>query len=300
MVNKNDNMCHFDKVRIELSLKACQYLGGITNGVTIWNIYSELLNQLSQTNGTIVKRGIQITLSEGELDCSVNSLCKRLGIGPKPMTKVLDRFVELGLIRRTPSKLASIADLVSVVGWSNEDGYHELRHSGEQKADALQCPTEDVEDNPSPSGQNPDGTPIEQPDRQILSDECSKPEADEQHIEVDDAEQFQSGNLQQSDEQTPDDSPDEADNPSESIDAQEPDTSSNIDTHETSDEDQSVLEDLQEQGNSSPTEASPLSMTDIVNQMTGANQGFVIPSVITSPPVRQKPHGKRSKAENQG
>ena len=216
------------------------------------------------------------------------------------MTKVLDRFVELGLIRRTPSKLASVADMVSVVGWTDEDGYHELRHSGEQKADALQCPTEDVEDNPSPSGQNHDGTPIEQPDKQILPDKCSTQDADEQHIKDDDAEQFQSGNLQQSDEQTPDDSPDKADNPSESIDAQEPDTSSNIDTHETSDEDPSVSEELQEQGDSSPTEASPLSMTDIVNQMTGANQGFVIPSVITSPPVRQKPHGKRSKAENQG
>ena len=300
MANKNDNTLHFGKVRVELSSEACEYLGGITNGVTIWNIYSELLNLLSQTNGTIVKRGIQITLSQGELDCSVNSLCKRLGIGPKPMTKVLDRFVELGLIHHTPSKLASIADMVSVVGWTDEDGYHELCHSGEQKADVLQSHTDAVEDNPSPSSHNPDGTPIEQPDRQILSDECSKPEADEQHLEVDDAEQFQSGNLQQSDEQTPDDSPDEADNPSESIDAQEPDTSSNIDTHETSDEDTSVLEDLQEQGDSSPTEAPTLSMTDIVNQMTGANQGFVIPSVITAPAVRQKPHGKRSKAENQG
>ncbi|MGM9686758.1 MAG: hypothetical protein ACI3YI_11135 [Bacteroidaceae bacterium] len=300
MANKNDNTLHFEKVRVELSPEACEYLGGITNGLTIWNIYSELLNQLSQNNGTIVKRGILITLSEGELDCSVNSLCKRLGIGPKPMTKVLDRFVELGLIRRTPSKLASIADMVSVVGWTDEDGYHELCHSREQKADVLQSHTDAVEDNPSPSSHNPDGTPIEQPDRQILSDECSNPEADEQHLEVDDAEQFQSGNLQQSDEQTPDDSPDEADNPSESIDAQEPDTSSNIDTHETSDEDTSVSEDLQEQGDSSPTEAPTLSMTDIVNQMTGANQGFVIPSVITAPPVRQKPHGKRSKAENQG
>ena len=300
MANKNDNTLHFEKVRVELSPEACEYLGGITNGLTIWNIYSELLNQLSQNNGTIVKRGILITLSEGELDCSVNSLCKRLGIGPKPMTKVLDRFVELGLIRRTPSKLASIADMVSVVGGTDEDGYHELCHSGEQKADVLQSHTDAVEDNPSPSSHNPDGTPIEQPDRQILSDECSKPEADEQHLEVDDAEQFQSGNLQQSDEQTPDDSPDEADNPSESIDAQEPDTSSNIDTHETSDEDTSVSEDLQEQGDSSPTEAPTLSMTDIVNQMTGANQGFVIPSVITAPPVRQKPNGKRSKVENQG
>lgn len=300
MANKNDNTLHFGKVCVELSSEACEYLGGITNGVTIWNIYSELLNQLSQTNGTIVKRGIQITLSEGELDCSVNSLCKRLGIGPKPMTKVLDRFVELGLIRRTPSKLASIADMVSVVGWTDEDGYHELRHSGEQTTDTLQSHTDAVEDNPSPSGHNPDGTPIEQPVKQILPDECSKQEADEQHIKVDDAEQFQFGNLQQSDEQTLDDSPDEADNPSESIDAQESDTSSNIDTHDTSDEDTSVSEDLQEQGDSSPTEASPLSMTDIVNQMTGANLGFVIPSVITAPPVRQKPHGKRSKAENQG
>ena len=300
MANKNDNTLHFGKVRVELSPEACEYLGGITNGVTIWNIYSELLNQLSQTNGTIVKRGIQITLSEGELDCSVNSLCKRLGIGPKPMTKVLDRFVELGLIRRTPSKLASIADMVSVVGWTDEDGYHELCHFGEQTTDIIQNPTDAVKDNPSPSGHNPDGTPIEQPDKQILPDECSNQDADEQHIKVDNAEQFQSGNLQQSDEQTPDDSPDEADNPSESIDAQEPDTSSNIDTHETSDEDPSVSEELQEQGDSSPTEAPPLSMTDIVNQMTGANQGFVIPSVITAPPIRQKPHGKRSKAENQG
>ena len=300
MANKNDNTLHFGKVRVELSSEACEYLGGITNGVTIWNIYSELLNLLSQTNGTIVKRGIQITLSQGELDCSVNSLCKRLGIGPKPMTKVLDRFVELGLIHRTPSKLASIADMVSVVGWTDEEGYHELCHSGEQKADALKSHTDAVEDNPSPSSHNPGGTPIEQPDKQILPDEFSTQDADEQHIKDDDAEQFQYGNLQQSDEQTPDDSPDEADNPSESIDAQEPDTSSNIDTHETSDEDTSVLEDLQEQGDSSPTEAQPLSMTDIVNQMTGANQGFVIPSVITDPPVRQKPHGKRSKAEKQG
>ena len=192
MANKNDNTLHFGKVRVELSPEACEYLGGITNGVTIWNIYSELLNQLSQTNGTIVKRGIQITLSEGELDCSVNSLCKRLGIGPKPMTKVLDRFVELGLIRRTPSKLASIADMVSFVGWTDEDGYHELHHSGEQKAVALQSPTDAVEDNPSPSGHNPDGTPIEQPDKQILPDECSNQDADEQHIKDDDAEQFQS------------------------------------------------------------------------------------------------------------
>ena len=300
MANKNDNTLHFGKVRVELSPEACEYLGGITNGVTIWSIYSELLNQLSQTNGTIVKRGIQITLSEGELDCSVNSLCKRLGIGPKPMTKVLDRFVELGLIRRTPSKLASIAYMVSVVGWTDEDGYHELCHAEEQKADALQSHTDAVEDNPSPSGHNPDGTPIEHPDKQILPDECSTQDADEHHVKYDDDEQFQSGNLQQSDEQTPDDLPDEADNPSESIDAQEPDTSSNIDTHENSDEDTSVSEDLQEQRDSSPTEAQPLSMTDIVNQMTGANQGFVIPSVITAPPVRQKPHCKRSKAETQG
>ena len=300
MVNKEEHKRKFCKLYIELSLEACEYLGGITNGVTIWSIYWELLNLLSHSNGVIVKRGIQIELAPGEIDCSINSLRQKFGIGPKPMTKVISRFVELGLIRITPSKLASIADMVSVVGWTDEDGYHELCHSGEQKADVLQSHTDAVEDNPSPSSHNPDGTPIEQPDKQILPDEYSTQDADEQHIKDDDAEQFQSGNLQQSVEQTPDDSPDEADNPSESIDVQEPDTSSNIDTHETSDEDPSVLEDLQEQGNSSPTEAPPLSMTDIVNQMTGANQGFVIPSVITSPPVRQKPHGKRSKAENQG
>lgn len=123
----------FDKLRIELSLEACQYLGGITNGVTIWSIYSELLNLLSQSNGSIVKRGITIELAPGEIDCSINSLRQKFGIGPKPMTKVINRFVELGLIRITPSKLASIANIVSVVGWSDVDGYHELeRNSGKQ------------------------------------------------------------------------------------------------------------------------------------------------------------------------
>lgn len=216
------------------------------------------------------------------------------------MTKVLDRFVELGLIHRTPSKLASIADMVSVVGWTDEDSYHELHHSGEQKADVLQSPSDAVEDNPSPSCQIPDETPIEQPDKQIFPDESPIQDADEQHTQGDDNEQLQTGNLLQSNEQTPEDSPADADNPSESIDAQEPDTSSNIDTHETSDEDPSVSEDLQEQGDSSPTETQPLSMTDIVNRLTGANQVFVIPSVITAPPIRQKPHGKHSKGEKQG
>lgn len=65
MANKNDKTIHFEKVLIELSLEACEYLGGITNGVTIWSIYSELQNLLSQANGTIVKRGIQITPVRG-------------------------------------------------------------------------------------------------------------------------------------------------------------------------------------------------------------------------------------------
>lgn len=128
------NITHrFDKMRIELSLEACQYLGGISNGVTIWSIYSELLNLLSQSNGVIVKRGIQIELAPGEIDCSINSLRQKFGIGPKPMTKVISRFVELGLIRITPSKLASIADMVSVVGWSDTDGYHELKRNHEEQ-----------------------------------------------------------------------------------------------------------------------------------------------------------------------
>lgn len=133
MVNKEEHKIKFDKLRIELSLEACEYLGGITNGVTIWSIYSELLNLLSQSNGKIVKRGIQIELAPGEIDCSINSLRQKFGIGPKPMTKVISRFVELGLIRITPSKLASIADLVSVVGWSNADGYHELERNSEEQ-----------------------------------------------------------------------------------------------------------------------------------------------------------------------
>lgn len=216
------------------------------------------------------------------------------------MTKVLDRFVELGLIRRTPSKLTSIADMVSVIEWTDEDGYHELRHSGEQKADVLQSLSNAVEDIHFTSGQDPNSTPIEQPNKQILPDECPIQDADKQHVKDDDVEHFQTGDFQQSDEQTPNNSPDETGTSSECVVGQESDTSSNIDTHETSDEDTPVSEDLQEQEDSSPTETQPLSMTDIVNQLTKANQGFIIPSVITVPPPRKKPHCKRSKARSQG
>lgn len=251
----------FDKLRIELSQEACKYLGGITNGVTIWSIYSELLNLLSQSNGVIVKRGIQIELAPGEIDCSINSLRQKFGIGPKPMTKVISRFVELGLIRITPSKLASIADMVSVVGWSNADGYHALEHNSEEQDSVGRDNKSDDEPGDSLHLSQPqDDTEEPQPEEQQTSDACltQTDGDDEQHSEAD--------------------------------------TSYYIHTREATDERDSEETHSSEEPELSKTDGKPQSMTDMVNQMTGASSDFVIPSVISVP---QKTHGKPSKGKNQ-
>lgn len=261
MVNKEEHKRKFDKLRIELSLEACEYLGGITNGVTIWSIYSELLNLLSQYNGVIVKRGIQIELAPGEIDCSINSLRQKFGIGPKPMTKVVNRFVELGLIRITPSKLASIADMVSVVGWSDADGYHELeRNSGEQDPVGRDNKSDDESKESLPLSQPQNDTEEPQPEEQQTSDAClTKNDGDDQqHSEAD--------------------------------------TSYNIHTREATDERDSEETHSSEEQEQSKTDGKPQSMTDMVNQMTGATSAFVIPSTITVP---QKTHGKPSKGNKQ-
>lgn len=261
MENRNDMTHRFDNIRIKLSLEACQYLGGITNGVTIWSIYSELLNLLSQFNGVIVKRGIQIELAPGEIDCSINSLRQKFGIGPKPMTKVISRFVELGLIRITPSKLASIADMVSVIGWSNADGYHELeRNSEEQDPVGRDNKSDDEPEDSLPSTQPQDETKEPQVEEQKTTDACLT------KIDGDD-EQYSDG-----------------------------DTSYNIHARAATDERDSEETHSSEEPEQSKTDGKPQSMTDMVNQMTGATSAFVVPSVISVP---QKTHGKPSKGKSQ-
>ena len=261
MVNKEEHKRMFDKLRIELSQEACQYLGGITNGVTVWSIYSELLNLLSQSNNVIVKRGIQIELAPGEIDCSINSLRQKFGIGPKPMTKVISRFVELGLIRITPSKLASIADLVSVVGWSDSEGYHALeRKSEQQNPVGRDNKSDDEPEDPLPFSQPQSDTEEPKAEEQENSDAClTKIDGDdEQHSEVY--------------------------------------TSYNIHTREATHERDSEETHSSEEPQQSKTDGKPQSMTDMVNQMTGASSDFVIPSLISVP---QKTHGKPSKGNKQ-
>jgi len=261
MVNKEEHKIKFDKLRIELSLEACEYLGGITNGVTIWSIYSELLNLLSQSNGVIVKRGIQIELAPGEIDCSINSLRQNFGIGPKPMTKVISRFVELGLIRITPSKLASIADMVSVVGWSDVDGYHALGHnSGEQDPVGRDNKSDDEPEDSLPSTQPQDEAKEPQPEEQQTSDTCPT------QIDGDDEQHYDA------------------------------DTSYNIHTREATDERDSEETHSSEELEQPKTDDKLQSMTDMVNQMTGATSAFVIPDTIIVP---QKTHGKPSKGKSQ-
>ncbi|MCQ2258838.1 MAG: hypothetical protein MJZ41_12735 [Bacteroidaceae bacterium] len=301
MDNRSYSTNRFAKVRIELSLEACEYLGGITNGVTIWNIYSELLNQLSQTHGNLVKRGILIELSPWEIDCSVNSLRQKFGIGPKPMTKVVNRFVELGIIRITPSKLASIADMVSVVGWTDEDGYHEIERNWAKQNPVVEDNKSDkVLDKSLPFNQSQEETKdsdIGEPKHVVDSSDGND---EENHFDYDENVHTGTGELQQFDKQPTEDSPKSSGLLVESHIVQNSNTPYNIDAHEVPDIiDSGEMHSPDESGEPN-ADGKPLSMTDIVSQMTGATNDFIIPAVISVPQIKAKPHGKHCKDNRSG
>lgn len=112
----------FSKIRFEMSSDALAFLLETTKGVRNWDIYYELLKLLSLNDVTIKKRGIPVSVASGQLESSANSLREKFNLGQTAMVRTLNRMHELGLIRWQPSKVASIAELPVVLGWTDDSG----------------------------------------------------------------------------------------------------------------------------------------------------------------------------------
>lgn len=112
----------FSKIRFEMSSDAIAFLLETTKGVRNWDIYYELLKLLSLKDVTIKKRGIPVSVASGQLEASANSLREKFNLGQTAMVRTLNRMQELGLIRWLPSKVASIAELPVILGWTDDSG----------------------------------------------------------------------------------------------------------------------------------------------------------------------------------
>lgn len=116
----------FSKIRFEMSSDALAFLLETTKGIRNWDIYYELLKLLSLKDVTIKKRGIPVSVASGQLEASANSLREKFNLGQTAMVRTLNRMQEFGLIRWLPSKVASIAELPVILGWTDDsDEYRE-------------------------------------------------------------------------------------------------------------------------------------------------------------------------------
>lgn len=86
------------------------------------HFYYALLKLLCVDDKSIKKRGIVISIAPGQVEACANSLRSQFGIGQKAMFEVLNKMHNVGLINWHPSKVASLAEMISVLGWYDEKG----------------------------------------------------------------------------------------------------------------------------------------------------------------------------------
>ncbi len=107
---------------LNVSMEALEFLVRTTKGVGHHAIFLDLLNTMATEETSITKRGIVVPLHPCQAEASANALGKRHTIGRKPVTRILRKMEQLGLIRLTPSKLTSVANMTAVTSWTDNEG----------------------------------------------------------------------------------------------------------------------------------------------------------------------------------
>lgn len=128
----------FYKVTTNLTVEAQDYLSQTTDGTSHFAILNQLIKDTAVFPTTTSKRGNVIQLKSGQVECSINSFCQTMSLGRKPMERIIRDFERLGIIRLHRSRLATIADMVSISSWLlNDDSlvYNDiyLDHSDHQE-----------------------------------------------------------------------------------------------------------------------------------------------------------------------
>ena len=112
----------FCKVITSLSVEAQNYLADTTDGTSHYAVLNQLIKDTVVREDTTSKRGTAIRLKPGQVDCSVNALCKQMSLGRKATEGIMKAFEQLGIIRMHRSRLVSIGDMICITSWQLHDG----------------------------------------------------------------------------------------------------------------------------------------------------------------------------------
>lgn len=108
----------FQEVSISFTPRQLDFLCGATGGVSHCAVFVALVRAMATEPTSFGKRGIDVPLQPCQAEASANSLSVRYGIGRKLMTKLLSAMQDVGLIRLVPSKLTSVASMITVRSWT--------------------------------------------------------------------------------------------------------------------------------------------------------------------------------------
>lgn len=112
----------FCKVITSLSVEAQNCLADTTDGTSHYAVLNQLIKDTVVREATTSKRGTAIHLKPGQVDCSVNALCKQMSLGRKATEGIMKAFEQLGIIRMHRSRLVSIGDMICITSWQLHDG----------------------------------------------------------------------------------------------------------------------------------------------------------------------------------
>ena len=117
----------FRAIRIRLTAEAIEWLGGTTkddDGNTIGNhtLFYDLLSRMRLTSGRDDSFRRPQELQAGQLQLSETGLAEEWNIGRKKVRNLLVTMEKLGLIAVNASKVASVASVTCIEGWTDTRG----------------------------------------------------------------------------------------------------------------------------------------------------------------------------------
>lgn len=119
----------FRTIRFRFTAEAIEWLAGTTNnndGNTIGNhtLFYDLLARVQPVPGRDGSFRRPQELRAGQLQFSETGLSEKWNVGRKKVRSLLAMMERLGLITVTASKVASVASVTCIEGWTDTQGNH--------------------------------------------------------------------------------------------------------------------------------------------------------------------------------
>lgn len=125
MANTKDTKIDFTNCNINLSGEALAFLNRKTKGITYYDIFLTILQQMVTTTTTVKSGWREVTLHPGQSAISNEVLTKQYGFDPKTMKGIVNRMAELDILRLHRTTTTTIIDMACLSGWYREGRYYQ-------------------------------------------------------------------------------------------------------------------------------------------------------------------------------